>query len=265
MSATPPTTDSAAYLKPTEYELDEARYDQPALATDVPRREYVICTTPRCGSWLLCRQLFNAGLGVPSEYFNLRHIVALASRWNIDPRDTRAYLDALKARRSTSNGAWGTKLMWTQFAERRSALKIELMGRALALYLVRDDVTAQAASLLVSWTTGLWDIHPIPTTPPRDDLRFDMAELASLERVMASENAQWRDLFRSRRIEPMVISYESLVADQAGTVSRIAQALGYAESEYRVPPAEPRESATPADVDARRRALIERARLQRRI
>jgi len=263
MSATIRATGGDAYAKPTEYELDEERYDQPALAAGVPRRDYVICTTPRCGSWLLCRQLFNAGLGVPSEYFNLRHVVELSRRWGLDPRDTRAYLDALKARRTTPNGAWGTKLMWTQFADRRSALKIELLGRAVPLFLVRDDVTAQAASLLVSWATGLWDVHPIPTTPPRDDIRFELDELASLERVMARENSLWRDLFRSRGIEPMVISYESLVADQAGTLKRVASALGYAEGDYLVPPAEPRESATPSAVDTRRRDLIERARRER--
>jgi hypothetical protein len=61
----------------------------------------------------------------------------------------------------------------------------------------------------------------------------------------------------------MVISYESLVADQAGTLKRVATALGYAEGDYLVPPSEPRESATPSAVDARRRDLIERARRER--
>ena len=253
----------AGYLKVSEFELDEARYDQPPLAAGVERRDYVICTTPRCGSWLLCRQLFNAGLGVPSEYFNERHVVALARRWGVDPRDTRAYLTALQAHRTMPGGAWGTKLMWTQFVERRSALKIALMGRALAIFLVRDDVTAQAASMLVSWTTGLWDFHPTPTTTPRDDLRWDPAELASVEQAMVRDNGLWREFFRSRRIEPLVISYERLVADQAGTVARVADALGLARDAYRVPPNEPRESALAPDIDARRRALIERVRRER--
>lgn len=257
-------TSAEHYEKVSEFELDGARYDQPPLAPGRRRLTYVLCTTPRSGSWLLCRQLINAGIGVPSEYLNEAHVVPLCARWGVDPRDTRAYLHALYARRTTPNGAWGTKLMWTQFAERRGTLKATLLGRSLLIHLVRGDVVAQAASMLASWVTGLWGFEATPTTAPRTDLAWeDPRQLALVEQAMVRENARWAEFFASRRLAPLVIRYEDLVADQAGTVVRVARALGLDEDGFRVPPSEPREDALPADIEARRRALIERVKRER--
>ena len=253
----------AAYVKVAEFALDDAAYDQPPLAEGRPRRGYVICTTPRSGSWLLCRQLYNAGLGVPSEYFNELHLVPLCRRWGVDPRDTRAYVEAVRAHRTTPNGACGTKLMWTQFAGRRSALKVALFHDALPILLVRDDGTAQAISMLVASITGVWERDAAPTTRPRQDLAWDPAHVERLEAEFAHENASWDAFFATRRIAPLVVRYESFVADQSKTVRRIAEALGFAAGDYALPPPEPPPSALPEEIEARRRDLAERVRREK--
>jgi LPS sulfotransferase NodH len=254
---------STAYAMVSEFALDGAPFDQAPLDPGRERRSYVICTTPRSGSWMLCRQLYNAGLGVPSEYFNELHLVPLCKRWGVDPRDTRAYLAALRMHRTTSNGAWGAKLMWTQFAARRSALKIALFGGALPILLVRDDRTAQAISMLTAWITGVWELDAAPTTPPRRDLDWDPVNVASLEQAFARDNAHWDAFFASRRVAPLVVHYEAFVADQPGTVTRIARALGYADGDYVLPPPEPRPNVLPDAIEARRRELLERVRRER--
>ena len=251
------------YEKVSEFELDDARYDQPPLAAERPRRSYVICTIPRSGSWLLCRQLYNAGIGVPSEYFKPEHIAALSVRWGADPRDVRAYLHVLQAHRTTPNGAWGTKLMWNELKRHRATVKIELMSRALPIFLVRGDTTSQAASMLVSWITGIWGFGTTPTTSPRADLDWDPRKLPPIEDAIRREYGMWREFFASRRVTPFVVNYEAFVADQPGTVARFAQALGFADGEFRLPPPEPRENAFPADIEARRREIIEHARRER--
>ena len=256
---------SGAYEMVTEYGLDDAAFDRPPLAHGRERRGYVICTTPRSGSWMLCRQLYNAGLGVPSEYFNLRHLVPLCTRWGVDPRDTRAYLGALHAHRTSPNGAWGTKLMWTQLAERRSALKIALLDGVLPIFLVRDDRTAQAISLLAAWKTGIWELDATPTTKPRNDLDWIPEHVAGIEGLLARENGQWETFFASRRLDPLVVHYEAFVADQRGTVARIARALGFADGEYALPPPEPRPNVLPGEVEDQRRTLLERVRRERAV
>lgn len=254
---------AAAGLKVAESTLGDPAFDQPPLDPGRERRSYVICTTPRSGSWMLCRQLYAAGLGVPHEYFNDRHLVPLCQRWAVDPRDTRAYLMALRAHRTTPNGAWGTKLMWTQFAMRRSALKIALFEGALPILLVRDDRTAQAVSLLTAWLTGIWELDAEPTTAPRTKLDWLPSHVDGTEGALARENAKWDEFFAPRRVKPLVVHYEAFVADQPGTVARIAHALGFADGEYMVPAPEPRPSVLPDEIEAKRRDLLERVRRER--
>lgn len=249
------------YEKMTEFELLQARFDQPPPPSRDDARAYAICTTPRSGSWLLCRQLINAGLGVPSEYFNVLHGAPLCERWRVDARDTRAYLNKLRAMRTTPNRVWGTKLLWTQFADRRTALKVELLGRARLVFLYREDLATQAVSLHLSSLTGVWDFDGTVSTYPRTDIAWgDDAHLAECDRTIRLQNRLWRELFATRRIEPLVVRYEEFVADQPGTVMRIAAFLGLGASEYRVPPPEPRDSAFPQEIEERRKTLVERWR-----
>ena len=250
-------SETITYEKMPEFELDAARFDQPSVAGARPDRAYAICSTPRSGSWLLCRQLVNAGLGVPSEYFNVTHSVPLGRRWKLDERDTLAYLRALREKRTTPNGVWGTKLLWTQYADRRAALKIALLRECRHVFLYREDVVPQAVSLHLSQLTGIWDFDGTVCTAPRTDIPWgDPAHLDECARTVRDQNRRWRELFVARGIEPLVVRYEDLVVDQPGTVGHIARWLGLDASEYRVPPPEPRDTAFPADIEERRRTLV---------
>jgi LPS sulfotransferase NodH len=245
------------YDKFAEFDLDGERYDRPSAGGPAPGRAYVICSTQRSGSWLLCRLLYNAGIGVPSEYFNAKHLAALCARWGLDPQDTRAYLRALHARRTTANGAWGTKLQWPQYTFRRSGLRNGLLRDARLVHLVRDDVVPQAVSLHLSHITGIWGFDGAVSTAPQPHVAIgDPAHLAACERTIVDENREWRRLFASTGVEPLALRYEDVVADQPGAVERVARWLGLAPGEYRVPPPEPRDVPFPPALEERRRALV---------
>jgi len=66
-----------------------------------------------------------------------------------------------------------------------------------------------------------------------------------------------------RRLVGLVVRYEDFVADQPGTIMRIAKALGLSPSDYRVPPPEPRETSFPEEIEAKRRDLVAAWREQR--
>jgi len=73
---------------------------------------YILCSTPRCGSTLLCDLLAQSGdLGVPHEYLNISsHGLVLMSRLGIDLTDPNlalTYLNTLKRARTTPNGIFG--------------------------------------------------------------------------------------------------------------------------------------------------------------
>ena len=96
-------------------ELDRSEWDRPRRA-DPPSRRLVICSTARSGSYLLCRQMINAGLGLPTEYFRERTVGRLRARWGLAPGDDDAYIDELEARRTTDNGVFAAKIQGPQFA-----------------------------------------------------------------------------------------------------------------------------------------------------
>ena len=246
-----------SYEKMSESALDDARFDQPRGAGPRPGRAYVICTTPRSGSWLLCRQLVNAGIGVPSEYLGIDHINALYPRLAVDPRDTRAYLKALRERRTTPNGVFGTKLLWPQFADRRAALKVELLRDTRLVYLNRRDLAPQVVSLHLSIVTGRWDFTDRVAPNRRGDIAIgDPSHLAVCEDLLAQQHRAWGELFEGQRLRVEAMFYEDIVADQAGAVERVATLVGLAPSEYRIPPTEARETSFSPEIEERRRALI---------
>src|SRR6201996_8890042 len=55
-------------MRYTEAQITSELLDQPEFFGE-PAKVF-ICSTPRSGSYLLCRYMINAGLGVPHEYFN---------------------------------------------------------------------------------------------------------------------------------------------------------------------------------------------------
>jgi LPS sulfotransferase NodH len=245
----------------SESALDEARFDQPRPPAGRPVRTDVICTTPRSGSWLLCRQLVNAGIGVPSEYLGVDHVNALYARFGVDPRDTRAYLAALRERRTTANGAFGVKLLWPQFADHRVALKVALLRDAKLLYLDRRDLAPQVVSLHLSIVTGRWGFDDATSANRRSDIAIgDPAHLAECERLLADQRRAWRELFAGQRFAVETMNYEDIVADQAGAVRRVAALLGLDPRDYRIPPPEPRETPFGPEIEAERRRIVDALR-----
>ena len=98
----------------TETFLSGAEFDTPLYEGDPPIK-YMICSTGRSGSTLLCSLLNNTGLmGVPHEYFHLsQHGKLLIQRLitNHESRDVtmKEYLETVMQHRTTPNGVFGIK------------------------------------------------------------------------------------------------------------------------------------------------------------
>jgi len=249
------------YERMSAREINSERFDQAPDSLPGRVTRYIICSTQRSGSYLLCRQLINAGIGVPQEYFNPLHRKLLCRRWNLDPRDKLAYLHLLFARRTTPNGVWGSKLHWRQYTKNRPAIEQELLHAARYLFVYRTDVNAQAVSLHIALATGIWGFDGIRTRPGKLDFRLDdLDHVAQCTRMIDRQNQAWLDFFASRQITPLAIRYEDFVADQQGFVGQIAEFLGLDAAAYQVPPPEARENHFPPEIDAVRQELMRRCR-----
>jgi LPS sulfotransferase NodH len=83
----------------------------PELPTS-PSSSYLVCATPRSGSWLLCGLLDGTGVaGRPHEWFWRDTREANERTWGVSgdlPYHTRA-----KDAGTTPNGVFGAKVMWS--------------------------------------------------------------------------------------------------------------------------------------------------------
>jgi trehalose 2-sulfotransferase len=134
--------------------------------TTRPTASYIICSTPRCGSNLLCEALLRSGVaGWPEEFF---------AAWARPEAElavpARQDLDRIFAAGTTPNGVFGCKLMWEHFdrvIERLRGFAVNPAApphRVLAavfpglayLHIVRTDKVRQAVSLARAVQSGRW-------------------------------------------------------------------------------------------------------------
>lgn len=239
-------------MRYTESQMNSELMDQPEL-TGEPRKIF-ICSTPRSGSYMLCRFMINAGLGLPHEYFNPIVMRQIAGRldlgdsinrlqWRpVSPWDRlpfgkarRAaeadflarYIGALVPRRCR-RGIFAAKVHYDQYLKvLHNAVGWKLLDGGLFIYLYREDLLKQAVSAHFAHLTGRWSIDDAVTTVPA--ARPDFFDVAGIDRTLeglAREDQGWRVFLARNGVSPIAISYEQLCKDPSGFVVAIAQRLG---------------------------------------
>jgi trehalose 2-sulfotransferase len=182
-----------------------------------PRFRYVILSTPRSGSELLCAYLRQRGIGVPSEYFGTEN---LAERLGCREGDHGIvfprYLHRLEAKRTTPSGIFGLKLHPGQLEalfEKNTELAIRVLGHFNRIVVLRRrDKVLQAISLMRARLTGQYHVLAGDEARPvraDDDILFGLIT-ASMSGILSDEHYAATLL---SRIDPRKISalwYEDL-------------------------------------------------------
>src|SRR5262245_41874422 len=102
-----------------EQERNLARDASPAF--DLPlttcRYRYIVCSTQRTGSTLVCRALRDTELaGQPLEFFHPRLVRAFLARFGRKGISKDEFLRFLESHRATPNGVFGMKMHHDQLA-----------------------------------------------------------------------------------------------------------------------------------------------------
>lgn len=210
-----------------------------------PRRIYVVASTPRTGSTLLCRTLWDTGLaGAPKEYLNPMQLrdwevrlgstrSALAHRllrgdglallrhssWDAERLDR--HLARVMDRRTAANGWFGLKIhahhhrRW--FAVRDLE---ERVGEIRWIRIQRDDKLAQAISWERAVQTGRWASHQeLPARRARYTREGIDRRLADIAR----DERWWDDLLRGRPV--LTLTYEQITRQRIGAVREVLRWL----------------------------------------
>jgi LPS sulfotransferase NodH len=237
----------------TELQISSELLDQPQFLGE--SKKIFICSTPRTGSYLLCRCMINAGLGVPHEYFNPIVIRQIAPRlglkesvsglewWPHGRRDRlllrskrmraaeldflQKYLTILIPKRC-QGGVFAAKIHFRDF--RRvldNPVGFGLLDGGLFIHLFREDMLKQAVSEHFAQLTGRWGIDDtVTTTPAVNPNFFDYKAIDRILNDLSEQDRDWRVFLARNGSVPMSISYEKLCEDPFGFVAAIARRLG---------------------------------------
>lgn len=216
-----------------------------------PYQSYILCTSPRSGSTLLCKLLSATGIaGQPGSHFHEPSLAPWLDRFGVavDPDETevemlRRVFAAAVAKGSGETGVFGLRLQrhsFDFFMARLAVLHPEpatdrgrleaAFGKTLFIHLTRQDKVGQAVSFVKAEQSGLWHRAPDGTelerlSEPRD-LHYDAAELLACHERFTGFDRAWLSWFDREGIQPLRITYEALSADPLAALRQVLQHLG---------------------------------------
>ncbi len=212
---------------------------------------YIICTTPRSGSTLLCDLLADTGVaGRPDSFFRreslhwwANYLNVTAANWRNEHEFDRSYLSAVHQHGTDGTPVFGMRLMWESVAGLSQRLEFfypglpndnarfqSAFGSISYLHLSRNDKVAQAVSLLKAEQTGLWHVSTDGTErerlKPGQNPVYDAHSLSKLVASLEEQDAAWVNWFAQQEVDPVSITYEALSTKPQDILATVLSALG---------------------------------------
>ena len=204
-----------------------------------PATTYIIASTMRTGSYLLCEGLEATGqAGHPREIFCPERRKSYAGEWRL-PRDIGFddFLRAAVEKGTTKNGVFGMKIHGHHVEPLARECGVaggpwqvlrRLFPGAKYIHLRRHDRRTQAISWYRAVVTNEW--WRIPGVEDWDltgkEPEFNSAEIRRMEIELDRQQKAWDKFFATQSVEVLDMDYETLAADYRGEVARALAFIG---------------------------------------
>lgn len=214
-------------------------------------QSYVICTSPRSGSTLLCQLLREAGdAGYPGSHFHEPSLEKCLGYYGFQKEQFATQVDALTAvfqkvfeYGKGKSDIFGLRLQrhsFDFFIEQLSILHPSLLddesrinaafGNTLFIHLTRENKLDQAISYVKAQQSGLWHIAPDGTELERlsepKEIVYDAASISSQLELLEHMEIGWKDWFWREDIKPLRITYNELSTYPYDTLMMVLRKLG---------------------------------------
>lgn len=209
------------------------RPESPFFARDLgesPSKRYLVATTARSGSTLLCSRISEYGrLGYPNEFLNESYITEFD---RLFPDPSLSDFERYVARSFTSDtGVFGMKTDWWRFSQARNLNLFRSFYDPLDLvaYLRRDDFVAQAVSLSLALETQVWHVaggEDADVTARHSSVAYDAAKIELQACNILNQEYYWAGYLKACGAPVVSITYEQLEENLDGAVQIVADALG---------------------------------------
>jgi LPS sulfotransferase NodH len=218
----------------------------------MPRyQSYIICTSPRSGSTLLCKLLAATGKsGNPGSHFHdpsiadwQRYYGLSADHFSTEHAALTAIFDAARAHGTGNTGMFGLRLQKRSFSFFMQQMDILHPGyssdleriqaafdNTLFIHLTRANKLDQAISLVKATQTGLWhkaaDGTELERLSAPQEPFYDADEITRQLNELSALDEAWKVWFDREKLQPLQISYDELSGDPAGVLAEILDELG---------------------------------------
>jgi LPS sulfotransferase NodH len=209
-----------------------ARADNPffqEVAGRPPARRYLIATTARTGSTLLCSRIAEYGdLGFPNEFLNESYITEFDRLFpNPSLQDFERYVSHAF---TSKTGLFGLKTDWWRFwiAQESQLLRSFYEPLDLVVWLKREDFVAQAISLALAQATHVWHVRDDgdgALQARHAEAAFDARAIIEQVRNIMNQEYYWRLYFERTDAPRVDLTYEGLARNADDGVQAIADAF----------------------------------------
>jgi trehalose 2-sulfotransferase len=240
-----------------------------ALLAVRPTRAYVVCSTPRSGSTLLCEMLVDSGIAgrpaehveqvrkpgrphEPREYFadvedrSVLELLPASGPPRPHPGPIEERLAAVIAYATTPNGVFGTKVMWSYMADLQERLaelpgfgRLEdaerlssLLGDVQYVHVRREDHVAQAISMWRAVQTRAWRAETDDAVEPV----YSFSGIDHLAHQLERHNLAWDRWFDRQGIEPLRVRYSALAEAPGRVLQETLDFIGVGDQAHAEPP-----------------------------
>jgi trehalose 2-sulfotransferase len=212
---------------------------------------FMICTSPRSGSTLLCKLLGATGVaGNPESWFYRPAVEDWLDELDVVPQPGATERDILAAvfraaikKGSGGKGPFGLRQQGENFPFLFEKLAVlcpqettdagrfqKVFGATLFIHLTRVDKVDQAVSYLIAEQTGLWHVAPdgseLERVAPHREPSYDTEKLRACIEMLTEYDRVWNAWFVREGINPFRIFYDDLAADPIGTLGDVLCGLG---------------------------------------
>ncbi|NEQ52627.1 MAG: hypothetical protein F6K11_21225 [Leptolyngbya sp. SIO3F4] len=205
------------------------------------RNNYMICSTVRSGSTLLCKTLETLdGFGHPEEYFHRHRLKTLTLNDSAD--DFLQYCHSIFTQDTLNR--FGSKMHWWQLIDFlalarqlpkfREKEDLDILNTIFPnlrfIYLRRRNVVSQAISAAIASQTGQWEkgSHSKPSKP----VKFQPWKIYEWERSLNEQNHCWQMFFHNNGLDYFEITYEELVDSFSKGITNV---INYIDDEQNQP------------------------------
>ena len=187
---------------------------------------YLICSTIRTGSTLLCNYLSDTELaGNPIDYSDRFAMKAYFDDWKTILPLTREYIERLLVRFPSDPFGMKTPYQSVRNEIEHDCLEALFPEPPLYIYLSRNDQLKQAISAVRGMQTGKWYSNAEPRQPVMQE-NYSRAQIEGMMKELERQNDAWEDYFYRNELTVYQLDYEALTANPKKIVKNVLKYIG---------------------------------------